>query len=199
LAKRTGADRVLRITGQGSAQYGYKVQIEVFGPRIPRTEKVATFCDTCNPDRMAEIAADYAKQELAAVTREPEAAKEPPRLPIEATPSEIPEPEPSILAQPKLEDPRSLRWVAWSLIGTGAAAMAFGGFVLSQNGARSGDITARDGRESRRVYSTATLGTACLVSGGVAAIAGVIWLLATPSSQAGVAASPNHIALHLRF
>lgn len=199
IAKRLGVARVIRMTGQGNAQVGYQLNVEAFRPKLARTEKGTLYCDTCNQTRAAELAAADAQKQLAAVARAAGGAEDTPAPPVVTTPTPPSEPDLGVVAPPPSEQPASYRWVAWTLVGTGAAAMAVGGWALSKNEGETGDIKVRDGRESRPVYSTATLGTACLIGGGVAAVAGVIWLLATPSSQAGVAASPNHIALHVRF
>ncbi len=199
IAKRLGVARVIRITGQGNAQLGYQLNVEAFRPKLARTEKGTLYCDTCNQTRAAELAADDAQKQLAAVARAAGGAEDTPAPPVLAAPEPLPEPDRSIITPPATEQHASSRWIPWTLIGAGAAAMAVGGWALYENNKAAGDVSVRDGQKGRPNYSSATIGTACLIAGGAAVISGTIWLLATPSSQTGIAASPNHVALHVRF
>ena len=199
VAKRLGVSRVVRMTGQGNAQLGYQLNIEAFRPNLARTEKGTLYCDTCNQTRAAELAAEDAQKQLAAVARAAGSAEDTPAPPVLAAPEPLPEADRSIVTPPASDQHASYRWVPWTLIGTGAAALAVGGWALYENGKTAGDVSVRDGQKGRSSYSSAAIGTACLIAGGVAVISGTIWLLATPSSQTGIAASPNHVALHVRF
>jgi hypothetical protein len=186
VSQHVGVGYVLRITGEGNAQYGYRLNIELFSAVTKQTQKGAAFCDICNADRVAEIAGRFAIEQLTAVTKE-ERPKEQP-LPL---PAPAPETTPNLVSPPQVSEPSRISWIPWTMIGAGALAMGYGAWALYENGHSAGSPHLAGARVQHDHYSSITLGIATMAAGGVLATLGTFWVLATPSS--------SHVSVSLRF
>lgn len=198
VAKRTGASRVLRITGQGNVQDGYQLNVEAFRPKTTRTEK-SIYCETCNPARIAELAAESAQQQLAAVAREVESPTVGPSSPV-VVPPPAEGPDPTTGTPPEIEQHASYRWLTWTLLAVAVPFTAYGAWALYKNGETSNPSAAPiAGEPYRERLSSRTLGIVCLASGlGAALFAGVFYIL-EPTRSTSVALSPSSVDLTVRF
>jgi hypothetical protein len=198
VAKRTGVSRVIRITGQGNVQDGYQLNVEAFRPKTARTEK-SIYCETCNPARIAELAAESAQQQLAAVARETEPTKIGPSSPVLA-PAIPEEPDRSTVTPPPSEEHASYRWVSWTLLAVAVPVTAYGAWAIYKDGERSNPAAAPiSGEPQRERSSSKTLGIACVAAGlGAALLAGVFYIF-EPSKSTSVALSPSSVNVAVRF
>lgn len=198
VAKRTGVNRVIRITGQGNVQDGYQLNVEAFRPKTTRTEK-SIYCETCNPARIAELAAESAQQQLAAVAREPEPSKVGTTSPVLA-PATPEEPDRSAVTPPPSEEHASYRWVSWTLLALAVPVTAYGAWAIYKDGDRSNPAAAPiSGEPQRERASSKALGIACVASGlGAALVAGVFYII-EPSKSTSVALSPSSVNFAVRF
>jgi hypothetical protein len=205
IGRDLGVDYVLRISGERSQEHGYEVSLDLYSLGSGRAQGAMSSCDPCDQKRMCELAGKAAVDLLAKAVEEAAESQEaarriapPPAAPPVASPA--PPAAPEMTPPPPAAAPAGIAWVPWTLIGAGTLGMAFGGWALYQHGRSSG--SAHPGSPTsygHDVYSSKTLGIASMAGGGVLALAGVVWLLVTPSRTVAVSASPNHVILGLRF
>jgi len=201
VSQQAGADYVLRPTGEGNAQYGYNLNIEIFSATTTRILKVAAVCDLCNADRIAEMAGRFALEQLATAQSEERTLSKQRREQRDlAPPPPAPESTPNLVSTPTVAEPQHLSWIPWTMIVTGTAAIAYGAWAAYEDGHPTDapyHLTARGLERQQR--SSKTLGIATIAAGGGLAIAGTLWLLLTPSHSTAVAAGPSYASLTIRF
>lgn len=201
VAVSAGTGHTLRLAGEGSLRQGYTIKVELYSTATTQTERSTAYCDVCNTDRIASITADFAAKLLASAKEEAGARQRAGNHRATQVPSEVAvggQPVPA--TAPPVSTSPSLRWVAWTMVGVGAGAMVYGGWALSRNGDSSGDYQSDSPTTfDREIYSSKTIGYTGLIGGGLLALAGTIWLIATPSRGVAIAASPNRVSLSLRF
>jgi hypothetical protein len=205
LAKQTGTNFVLRLSGNRTQDDGYEISLELFQSATTRIKQSEAFCDYCDIQRMTEVTGRSAvgmlnnalKEEAEAKTRQKQLANfssEPPPVdpsPIPALPNNI--------ATPTTTPPSSVSWMPWAMIGTGILAFGYGSWMLYEDEKLSGNCTpSRDNVICHR-NSSRFLGVTGLVGGGLLSLTGAIWLITTPSRSTAVLATPNHVALRVRF
>jgi hypothetical protein len=198
VARDTGTSYVVRLSGTRTRDDGYDLTVELYTTQSERIASGSAACDRCDLQRINEAASQAVLDLLAAALKEEPPRREapPPALP---PPTPPPAPAPALVASPPVPAPAPLRWLPWTLIGSGALAAGYGTWALVKNGDATGSCTQQpDGLHCAR-YSSGILGAGLLVGGGALVVAGTFWLLVTPSHSAGVTASPNHVALHVRF
>ena len=186
---------VLRIAGEGNLEYGYNLQLELYSSSTARVQKALAYCDLCNADKVAGIAAPFALDLLATTTKEEQALQQPANQhTAHATlPTHNSQPPRDIVSKPVAPALHQTRaWIPWSMLGVGALGMVYGAYALHKNGECS--ETSRQPVFACDRISSRTLGVAALASGGILFIGGGIWKLASALSV-----SPDHVALNVRF
>lgn len=202
IARESGAGYLVRISGERSqsSEYGYEASLDLYSVAGGDVRSRNLSCDICDSKRVSEIAGKAAVDLLAkAVKEDAEVAARSTRLappPVAAVP---PSSGGELVTPPNATAPPShVSWVPWTLIGVGAAGIVYGGWALYKNGDSSGSpyLGAVPGHDT---YSSKALGIGTLVGGGALAVVGVTWLIVNRFGSAAVSASPNHVALDLRF
>jgi hypothetical protein len=201
VARETGTSYVVRLSGTRTRDDGYDLTVELYTAQSTSIESGSAVCDHCDLQRINEAAGktvlDLLAGALKAEAARKEAKKAPPALPPPAPPP--PPPTPELVTPPPAPAPTSVRWLPWTLIGVGAIAAGYGTWALVKNGSATGSCTEQPSGLHCAHYSSGILGAGLLVGGGALVVAGAFWLLMTPSHSAAVTASPNHVALHVRF
>jgi hypothetical protein len=200
VAADTSTGYVLRISGQKIRDIGYDVSLELFTTAAGYSRNSHVACDICDPDRMSEIAAQSAVELLNDVLKEEASLRARAKQPsVAATPS-VSQPPADITTPPPIPpEPSTSRWVPWTFVGVGLAAVGYGIVALIEDGKGTGPYSASPAYEVRDRYSSKTIGIISTTAGGLLAIGGGFWLYKTYSSSASVAVSPSHIALNVRF
>jgi hypothetical protein len=212
VARETGATYVLRVSGQRSREFGYDVSLDLYSLASGHLRGAISSCDICDSKRMSETAGKAAVDLLAKTVREDAELREaankqatpPPPIaaPAPAAPAPAaPAPAPAVLIPPPQPTAEShhTSWIPWSLIGVGAIGMAYGGWALYKNGSSAGYHLSSSSTYAHDTYTSNTVGVTTMVGGGLFALAGAILLITTPSHSMAVSASPNHVALSMRF
>jgi hypothetical protein len=207
VARETGATYVLRVSGQRSQEFGYDVSLDLYSLASGHLRGAISSCDICDSKRMSETAGKAAVDLLAKTVREDSELREAankqatPPPPIAAPAPAAPAPAPAVLIPPPQPTAESHHnsWIPWSMIGVGAIGMAYGGWALYKNGSSAGYHLSSSSTYAHDTYTSNTVGVTTMVGGGLFALAGVIWLISTPSHSMAVSASPNHVALSMRF
>ncbi len=171
-------------------------------------------CAVCSGAELAEAVATNVRKALAGETERlvadaaamAEAATptaEEKSIPAEAAPAAEsapgPTPAANLVEPPPPPESGGVAWVPWTVMGVGVLAIGYGAWGLYEDGKSTGTCSAGPTAKMCDVYSSHTLGVIGLVGGGVLVVAGVIWEITTPSSTTSVSASPNHVALSVRF
>jgi len=217
IAQRELVETVLSIDGNYSSS-GYSFTVKVWSKNGRNGSGwVGEFggeCGVCSGSELAEAVAANVRKALAgeaerlvadAAARAEVAtptAKEksvPPAAAPAAESAPGPTPAANLVEPPATAEPRGVAWVPWTVVGLGALAIGYGGWALYKDGKSNGTCSAGPTAKMCDTYSSHTLGVVGLVGGGVLVMAGVIWEITTPSSTTSVSASPNHVALNVRF
>jgi hypothetical protein len=204
VAKSTATQYVLRISGQKTRDVGYDVTLDVFTTAAGYSRSSHATCDMCDPASMSEIASGSAVELLTSVLKEEanlreKAKRATVRPPIAAQVPSPPPPAALVMPPPvPVAEPASRSWIPWTLIGVGAVAVVYGGWAIHEDGQTGSCSPTAPGLACDRTSSN-TRGIVSLVGGGLMAAAGVIWILATPTHTTTLTASPNHVALNVRF
>jgi len=184
---------VLKIGGEGNLEYGYNLQLELYSATTARTQKALAYCDLCNADKAAGIAAAFALNLLATATKEEQALPEFQHIAPDPLSTAKPQPQRDIVSEPvgpELHPNRDR--LPWSIMGVGAVGVAYGAYALYKDGECSkisrGSVFTCDRISSR------TLGIAAITGGGLLFLGGGIWKVTSSLSV-----SSNHIALNVRF
>lgn len=202
VAGDTNTDYVVRLSGRRTRNAG-ELTVELFTAKAGRIESTSVACDHCDLQGVNQATGKAVLDLLASAledeaTRKEEAkqAAAPPPPPPDPSPSEA---APAIVTPPPVAEPAPVRWLPWALIGTGAIAVGYGAWALAKNGDATGSCSDSPTATTCAHYSSSALGAGLLIGGGALLVTGTFWLLATPSHTAAVVASPNRVALHVRF
>jgi hypothetical protein len=216
IALREQVETVLSIEGNYSGTaYGFTVRVWSKNGRDGRSGWVGEFgseCELCSGSEFANavgtnvrkalaseterlLANAATKPTVATVTSEERSAVPPAAL----DPPASPPPPANIVSPPATPEPEAASWVPWTMIGVGALAIGYGAWGLHKDGKSAGNCSAGPTAKTCDAYSFHTLGVISIVGGGVLAMAGVIWVITTPSHTTSVSASPNYVALSVRF
>jgi hypothetical protein len=200
VGQRTGSKYVLRITGEGNLKLGYTLHLDLYSSATTHTQRTTAFCDICGTDRMAEIASDFTLELVTAATKEEQSLKAGPiPIPTHLSPPVTNSPtRTAVVTRPPLSpvpsQPSKLdAWLPWTMIGVGALGMAYGGWALHKNGDCSDPILSEPGATCHRIASNG-IGALAMTGGGLLFLAGTLWEI-----SASLSASPNHVALNMRF
>jgi hypothetical protein len=207
VAGEHGVGYVLRISGQRSreSEYGYDVSLDLYSVVTRHVRGGNWSCDICDSKRISEIAGKAAVDLLARTAKEEgeikEAAKRAALAPVSAPIATATPRRADLVTPPRsTAEPSHISWIPWTMIGVGALGMVYGGWALYENGKSSGSYyPPSSSTYAHDVYSSNARGLGSLIGGGALAAVGLIWLALTPSHSAAVSASPNHVALDLRF
>lgn len=217
IAQRELVETVLSIDGNySSSGYSFTVKVWSKNGRNGSSGWVGEFggeCGVCSGSELAEAVAANVRKALAGeaerlvadaaakVEATPTAEEKsiPPAAAPAAESTPGPAPTANLVESRATPEPRSVAWVPWTVIGVGALAIGYGGWGLYKDGKSNGTCSAGPTAKMCDTYSSHTLGVVGLVGGGVLVMAGVIWEITTPSSTTSVSASPNHVALNVRF
>lgn len=199
VGQQTAAKYVLRITGEGNLKLGYTLHLDLYSSATTHTQRSTAFCDICGTDRMAEIASDFALELLTAATKEEQSLKPgPTEISPHLSPSvtNLPAPTADLARSPVSPVPpqpsKLATWLPWTMIGVGLISAGYGAWALHKNGACSDPVL--EPVASCHRTSSNTLGAVALTGGGVLFLAGTLWEI-----SASLSASPNRIALNVRF
>jgi hypothetical protein len=199
------SDYALRLSGEGNLKYGYTINLELYSAATSQTQRTTAFCDICNTDRMAEIAADFAAKLLTAAASDAQAARARAKVPLAlaaAPPAVAAKPPKAVVtATPTPPAPPSgIRWIPWTMTAVGVAGVAFGTRALIKDGDATGSpYSSSPSSYAHDAYSSKGIGLASVIGGGVLAAAGIVWIVATPSKSTTIAASPSRVAVSVRF
>lgn len=199
-AQAAGTNYALRMTGEGNLQNGYTVALELYSAATGKTSSTTAYCDICNTDRFATLAARFALSLIVASQKEEDSMRQAPPEPpavVAAPPTPTFEPRRDIVSQPSVQPSKGTSWIPWTMVGVGAIGMAYGGWAWHKNANSSG--TSYSGSPTtygHDTYSSNTRGISALAVGGALFVTGAIWI---GSSLVSASASPNHVALTLRF
>ena len=205
VADATGTKYVLRLSGSRTSDDGYDVTLELYTSLTARIQRTGAYCDYCDLQRIDEVASKSAIDLLANALKEEAELRSAKREAQAPAPSAAPVPPsaatrpPAIVAPPPAVEPATRSWMPWTLIGAGVLTLGYGVWAISKNGDSTGGPSPGASSFTQDHYSSKARGWGCLVGGGVAAIAGVIWMRAAPSYTATVSTAPNHVALSVRF
>jgi hypothetical protein len=205
IATDTTTQYVLRVSGKKTRDLGYDITLDLFTTATGYTRSSHAACDFCDPATMSKIASDTAVEMLTSVLKE-EASKEEASqrekamratAPVPPIAAQAPAPalQPAIEAPPPEPQTASRLWIPWTMVGVGALGLAYGGWAMIENGKTSG--ASHRGSSTQYgfdTYSSKPLGIGALAVGGALFVAGGIWI-----GSALLTASPNHVALSLRF
>jgi hypothetical protein len=203
-AEETNTLYVLRISGQKIRDFGYDITLDLFTTATGYSRSSHATCDFCDPASMSKIVSDTAVEMLTSVLKEEaslrEKAKREVPTPAVAPAPSTPPPAALVAPLPPPTEPHHISWIPWSMIGVGALTMVYGGWCLYKDGSSTGSFYPSSASAyGHNAYASKSLGLGTLIGGGVVALAGGIWLFVTPSRTLAVSASPNHVALSLRF
>lgn len=206
VARESGVGYVLRVAGQRrrESDYGYDVSVDLYSPVTRQVREGNWSCGLCDSKGVGELAGKNAIDMLAKTAKEEAEIKQaasgiaPPRA---AAPTPIEPAPPALVTPPKSpEEPSRISWIPWTMIGVGVVGMAYGGWALSKNGDTKGSsYPPSPSSYAHDTYSSKTLGITSMVGGGVFVVLGTIWAITTRSQTTAVSASPNHVALTVRF
>ena len=209
LAKDTGVNYVLRLTGDRNQDDGYNVMVELFRASTAGIDKTMAYCDYCTVERMADVVGRTALGMLATAAKDDEALKrksreQPSAVPVAAIP---PAAAPPLLADtpqptPVAESTSSKSWIPLTMFGVGALAGGYGLWALRKDGDSTGSSCLSVSAPTKcEHYSSKTTGTLALVGGGLLAAAGVAWeiVILVKGTSTSVAIAPDSVALTTRF
>ena len=208
----TGADYVVRISGEGNLLRGYTLHLQLYSAITHHVQQAAAFCDLCATDRIAGIAAEFAVGLLTDTIKEEQALRlesrrvsspavlspaPPPPQPAQPSalapalalagaspaPDDIPPVE--VSAPPRRARSDGLAWLSWGLLGAGAASATYGGWALYENGRYTG-ATQVDASLTlvRDRYASGAVGATALAVGAGLALVGVLLRISEPSARA---------------
>jgi hypothetical protein len=199
VGQQTGSKYVLRITGEGNLKLGYTLHLDLYSSATTHTQRTTAFCDICGTDRMAEIASDFALELLTTATKDEQSLKlGPTKTSSHLSPPLTNSPPPTVgvsrpLLPPVPSQPSKLAtWLPWTMIGVGLLSAGYGAWALYKDGACSDPVL--EPVASCHRTSSKTLGAVALTGGGLLVLTGTLWML-----SASLSASPNRIALNVRF
>jgi hypothetical protein len=201
VAVDTNTSYVLRLSGNRAQDDGYDITLELYTTATSRVQQSGAYCDYCDIQRINEVIGKSVWELLANAMKEEAALKvarqAPPSPP--ASPPPAVAPTPAIISPQPVVEPARHVWAPWTMIGVGVAVSGYGVWAIHEDGQSTGGPS--PGRPSfiQDRYSSKGQGWGCLVGGAGVAVAGAIWVLATPSHNAAISASPNHVALNVRF
>lgn len=200
IARETGADYVLRITGDGNLMEGYSLHVEVYSPRTRHSQRTNNVCDVCLTNDIAHSTATLSLGLIAEAVKDDADTERERDQQSQVAHSAEGQPDRAMIAAASVPEPRHISWIPWSMVGVGVVGLGLGGWWLYQDG-RSKELrpTSASPVISNDYYSSRSLGIASLFGGGIALAAGGLWLALTPSSTARVTASPGHVAFSLRY
>lgn len=185
VAQAAAVPYVLRVSGEGNLLSGYTMRLAVYAAATGHVQQAAAFCDICITDRMAGIAADFARGLLADAIKDERAVRQE-RRPSPATPQAQAETI-ALLPHPAAEPPPShasrsfLWWLSWGVVGAGVAGMAYGGWALHEDGKLAGDTHVGAGQTlSRDRYASNAVGATTLAVGAGLTLLGVVLLVTDP-------------------
>jgi hypothetical protein len=202
VAGDTKTDYVVRLSGARTQDDGYDITVELFTTQTARIQNSGAYCDYCDLQRINEVTGKSVLGLLTSALKEEAALKEAKKAAIPAVPTPTPPTTvvpPAIVTPPPIVEQAPMRWLPWTMIGAGALAAGYGAWALHKNGDSTGSCSDTPTRTTCEHYSSGGIGVGALIGGGALAVAGTIWLLATPSHTTAVAISPNHVALNVRF
>jgi hypothetical protein len=203
--EQTGADYVVRVSGEGNLLRGYTLHLQVYSPVTRHVQRAATFCDLCATDRIAGIAAEFAIALVTDTVKEEQAARlesgqrETPSPPqphplapplTGASSATVPVPSAELVALPRgptgLAWPSWVPWLSWSLVGAGAVGAAYGGWALYENGRYTGAPRV-DANQTlvRDRYASGAVGATALAVGAGLAVVGALLRISEPSPRPG--------------
>jgi hypothetical protein len=193
---------VLRIAGQKSQEYGYEISLDAYSKSAGLSRSSFASCDICDSERLAELAGKSAVELLAGLLKDEamlrEKAKQVTPTPV-AVPAPNPPPRAEIVTPPKVVELATHAWIPWALIGTGAVAVGYGAWALAKNGDSAGSWSLASGEVGRDYYGPKIVGVVSLLGGGALAATGLIWVLTSSTQTTTVLASPQHVAINVRF
>jgi hypothetical protein len=206
------ATYVLRIAGRKSQEYGYEISLDAYSKSAGLSRSSFASCDICDSERLAELASKSALELLAGLVKEETVMREKARqvaatgvamplalVPPVAAPAPNPPPGADIVTPPQVAEPATHAWIPWALIGTGAVAVGYGIWALAKNGDSAGSWSLASGEIGRDYYGPKTIGLISLIGGGALAVTGAVWVLTSPTHTTTVLASPQHVAINVRF
>ena len=199
VAKLAGSSHVLRLSGEGNSESGYNVTLELFSTPENQIRTNAAYCDLCNVDSLAEIVKRMGMEMLNSAE---EAASKARQSRLSAQPVPLPTPprtSPNLVSSPVPSRSESISWLPWTVAGTGAAVALYGAWVLHKEGAGSGSCSLSHDPTTCDHYSARGLGLGTAIGGGVVFLAGTLWGIISLNRSTSVSASPNHVAVNVRF
>jgi hypothetical protein len=207
VASESSTNYVLRITGQKSQEYGYEINLDAYSKSSALSRSSSASCDICDSTRLAELASKSALELLGNLVKDEAAMREKAKhvaaaaaaVPPVAAPAPSPPPGTEIVTPPNVVEPATHGWIPWALIGTGAVAVGYGAWALAKNGDSAGSWSLASGEVGRDYYGPKTVGLISLLGGGALAATGLIWVLTSPTHTTTVLASPQHVAINVRF
>jgi hypothetical protein len=199
VAKQAGSAYALRLSGEGNSENGYNVTLELFSTSENQTRTNAAYCDLCNVDSLAEIVKRMGMEMLDSAEEAATKAHQSRLLPPPAPPPKPPEMAPSLVAPPVTPQPESVSWVPWTLVAAGAAVGGYGLWVLHKDGTASGSCSPTHDPTTCDHYSGRGLGLGTAIGGGAVLLGGAIWGITSLFRSTSVSASPNHVAVNVRF
>ncbi len=206
VASDTGTQYVLRIAGKKSQEYAYDMTLDLYSTVLGGMRSSLATCDICDPGRMAEVASKAAVELLVSAAKEEaglrERAKQTALSSAPPLVSQAPTPPPTAFVVPpavSVTAPANRSWIPWALIGVGVVGVGYGGWALHEDGKSAGSCSPTRVPTTCNQYSFGAVGLVSLVGGGLLATAGVIWEITTLTHATTISASPNHVALNVRF
>ena len=207
IATDTRTQYVLRVSGQKTRALGYDITLNLFTTTTGYTRSSHAACDFCDPATMSKIASDTAVEMLTSVLKEETSKEEASQrekairatapVPQIAVQTPAPAPQPAIQVPPPEPQTPSRLWIPWTLVGVGAAGLIYGGMAMVESGKSSGSFYSGSSTTyGHDTYSSKTRGISALAVGGALFATGAIWI---GSSLVSASASPNHVAISLRF
>lgn len=194
----TGATHVL-VIDSSYVDDGYRMRLQVFDGRTGRERySDGQVCEVCTHDDFTK-----ALRERTAILWSRIQTEEtlPPPAPV-MSPTAAPVPGPVSLARvepPVIAEPAKRSWIPWAIIGVGAPTAVYGVLAIKKSGKTDGGPSPGAPSFTQNSYASGGLGWGCFVGGGLVAIAGAIWVFATPTHSTTVSISPSHVALGMRF
>ena len=202
VAKDIGTNYVLRLSGTRTQDDGYDLTLELYQSATSRIQKSGAYCDYCDVQRITEVVSRSVVEILAGALKEEsdmrDKAKQSAQLlpPPLAAPAQPPA---TLVTPPKIAEPERSSWMPWGVLAVGVLAMGYGEWMLHEDGQLSGSCSPNQSNVMCHRNSSKAIGIVGLVGGGVLATAAVLWVITTPSHSTTVSASPNHVALNVRF
>jgi hypothetical protein len=199
VAKQAGSAYALRLSGEGNSENGYNVTLDLFSTSENQMRTNAAYCDLCNVDSLAEIVKRMGMEMLDSAEEVAAKARQSRLSPPAAPPPKRPETIPHLVSPPAAPRSESASWVPWTLVVAGAAVGGYGLWVLHQDGAASGSCSPTHDPTTCDHYSGRGLGLGTAIGGGAVFLGGAIWGIASLFRSTSVSASPNHVAVNVRF